>query len=59
VFHSEETVSNIRAHYETQVVYGERGGEAPDDRIRERSFKSDDINDNMGGKCVPDIPYLS
>jgi hypothetical protein len=42
-----------------QVVYGTGEGEAPGDRIRERSHQSDDINHGMGGKCVTNIHLIT
>jgi hypothetical protein len=36
-------------------VYGNHESDAPGDRIRERSSKSDDINHGMDGKCVTNV----
>ena len=38
-----------------KVVYGKSEGDAPPDRVREHSHKSDDINHGHEGKCVPSL----
>ena len=37
---------------DVRVVYGDRECDAPNDRVLERTFQSDNINGCFGGKCV-------
>ena len=39
-----------------RVAYGDHEGDAPGDRVRERTNQSDDINHGFKGKCVPISP---